>query len=114
LPDREPCCGLGCVACPDSYPVDAVVGGSCSSSCPTKDHESWGACVRAKGLRVGWAASATDAGMDASFQKRNDRELDLYARTRAQGIQPDNTSTPAIRRAIEASDKAGAAYVSRV
>lgn len=70
--------------------------------------------MRSKGLKVAWAASATDPGMDASFQKRNDRELDLYARTRAQGIQPDNTSTPAIHRAIDASDRAGTAYVSRV
>lgn len=25
---------------------------SCTSSCPTQDHESWGACVRAKNLGV--------------------------------------------------------------
>jgi hypothetical protein len=86
---------------------------NCSSSCPTQDHESWGACVRSKGLRVGWAASATEIGMDATYQKRNERELELYRQTRAQGIQPDNTSTPAIQRAIDASDKAGVAYVSR-
>lgn len=108
----ENCCGEGCVICPFSYPLD--VGANCSASCPTKDHRSWGECVRSKGLRVLWAGSATELGMDATYQKKNERELELYRQTRKQGIQPDNTSTAAIQRALDASDKAGAPYVSRV
>jgi hypothetical protein len=67
--------------------------------------------VKSKGLRVGWAATAR--GLDKSADNANERELELYRQTRKQGIQPDNTSTPAIQRAIDASDKAGVAYVSR-
>jgi hypothetical protein len=87
---------------------------SCTTGCQTQDHASWGECMRSKSLRVLWSASATDPGMDAAFQRKNDRELNLYADVRKQGIQPDNTSTPAIQRAVEISDKTGTPYVSRV
>jgi hypothetical protein len=70
--------------------------------------------MRAKNTKVLWAASATEVGMDASFQKRNERELELYRQTRKQGIQPDNTSTPAIQRALDESDRTGVPYVSKI
>lgn len=31
---------------------------NCTSGCPTKDHATWGECVRAKGLRVAYCNSA--------------------------------------------------------
>lgn len=46
---------------------------NCSSGCKTQDHENWGACVRAKNTRVGWAASA--AGLDLTAEKKWDAEL---------------------------------------
>lgn len=81
---------------------------ACSSSCSSPGaHSSWGECVRAKGLRVGWANSA--AGMDASREKAWDRELANYKDARAQGIQPRGTSTGAVREAVDASDAMGVA-----
>lgn len=81
---------------------------ACSSSCPTQDHSSWGECVRSKGLRVGWAASAS--GLDLSTQKRWDKSLDNYREARAQGIQPSSTRPDAVRRAVEASEATGTAF----
>lgn len=42
--------------------------------------------------------------------KKWDKELALYRSARAQGIQPDGTSTKQIRKAMEISNKTGKAY----
>ena len=44
--------------------------------------------------------------------KKWDKELDLYRSARAQGIQPDGTTTAKVQQALDASDKAGTAYGS--
>ena len=51
-------------------------------------------------------------GMVASgwSKKRWDNEMNLYAKARSQGIQPDGTSTKKIQKALDASDKVGVAY----
>lgn len=81
---------------------------ACTSGCATQDHESWGACMKAKGLRVSYANSAN--GQDATAQKRWDAELDSFAAAARQGIVPDSTRTPDIRRAVEISNQTGVAY----
>lgn len=50
------------------------------------------------------------AGGDATAQKHWDNELAAYRDARAQGIQPDGTSMEKIHAALDASDRAGAAY----
>jgi hypothetical protein len=42
--------------------------------------------------------------------KKWDKELALYRSARAQGIQPEGTSTAKIRKAIDISNKSGRAY----
>lgn len=42
--------------------------------------------------------------------KKWDKELALYRTARAQGIQPDGTTTAKIRKAIDISNKTGQAY----
>jgi hypothetical protein len=42
--------------------------------------------------------------------KKWDNEMNLYAKARAQGIQPDGTSTAKVQAALDASDKVGVAY----
>ena len=42
--------------------------------------------------------------------KKWDKELALYRTARAQGIQPEGTSTAKIRKAIDISNKTGIAY----
>lgn len=44
--------------------------------------------------------------------KKWDNELKLYRDARAQGIQPEGTSTAKIRKALDVSDKTGHAYGS--
>jgi hypothetical protein len=44
--------------------------------------------------------------------KKWDSELDLYRKARAQGIQPEGTSTAQIQKAMDVSDKTGHAYGS--
>lgn len=85
-----------------------ILGFHCSSGCSTKDHRSWGECVKAKNARIAYAASAR--GSDATAQKQWDAELQAYRDARAEGIQPDGTTMKKIDAARRASDKAGAAY----
>lgn len=81
---------------------------ACRTGCFTKDHATYGQCLRAASLRVGWAKS--HLGIDRSREKSKNQELDFYAEARAAGIQPATTKTPDIRRAFEISEKAGAAF----
>lgn len=80
----------------------------CTSNCVTQDHASWGDCIRAKGLRIGYCQSA--AGRDATAQKRWDAELATYKAARAQGVQPEGTSTAKIRAAMDLSEKHGVPF----
>lgn len=76
--------------------------------CPEGGHPTFGACVRSKNLRVAYAASSR--GMDASREKRHQRELDAYADARRQGVQPDGTRMNQVQRALDISDSTGVAY----
>lgn len=71
-------------------------------------HETYGACLRAKNLRVAYCQSSRN--LDASAEKTKERELDLYAAARRQGIQPASTFTRDVRRALDASDATGTAF----
>lgn len=82
-------------------------GKNCTSGCKTRDHSSWGECMRAKNAVVAYCGIA---GGDATAEKRWDNELSAYRDARKQGIQPDGTTMPKIEAALRASDKAGAAY----
>jgi len=87
---------------------DREVEVACRTGCVTQDHQSYGACLRAASLRVGWAKSAQ--GLDYTAEKRNESELQAYRDARAAGVQPAGTRTRQIREAMEVSEKAGAAY----
>lgn len=68
-------------------------------------HETFGQCIRAKGVRIGWSRSA--AGLDATEEKNKNRELDLYKSARDQGIQPGTTNGESTRVALDLSDALG-------
>lgn len=68
-------------------------------------HETFGACIRAKGIRIGWSQSAK--GLDATEEKAKWRELDAYKSARDQGIQPGGTSMKQVRDALDLSDATG-------
>jgi len=78
--------------------------------CPGADHDTFGQCCRAKRLHVAYCQSAS--GRDASKQKQWDKEISMMQDCARQGIVPQNSFEPAIRRALDASDRAGSAFVA--
>ena len=84
---------------------------NCTSGCREGGHATWGECMRAKNARIGYCQSA--AGNDLTRQKRWDSRLGEYRAARRQGIQPDSTKLPDIRRAVDISNQTGVAYNAR-
>lgn len=73
---------------------------SCSSSCPTQDHSSYGECIRAKGAQLSGLRTGTDSyRRDAKWES----EIKEYRAARSQGIQPRSTRLNDIRGAVERS-----------
>lgn len=81
---------------------------ACSEGCPTKDHRSYGECMRSKRQMVGFARSAF--GADKSRDKLHERELTMYKELRGQGIQPDGTGMAKLEFAKRMSEEQGMAY----
>ena len=71
-------------------------------------HPTFGACMRAKNIRISYCQSA--AGLDYTQQKRWDQGLTAYADARAQGIQPESTRRSAVDAAVRLSDARGEAF----
>lgn len=78
----------------------APVGAKCSSSCTTRDHKSWGECVRAKGLQLSPAINDTYG----TKQKAWDRELDNFESATRQGLDPAGTKQHHIDAAIKKAE----------
>ena len=77
---------------------------SCASSCKTKDHSSYGACLRAKGVAV-TGLESTNPSFTREATKAWDSELDAYAAAVKQGIQPASTKREHIEAAVEVSQQ---------
>lgn len=80
----------------------------CTSGCPTKDCESYAACLRGKTVKVAYCNSAN--GQDYTAQKNWDRELDAYKDARRQGIEPAGTKMHQIENAVAISNEVGVPY----
>lgn len=78
---------------------------ACTTGCASRDHASYGDCLRAKSVKVAYTNSA--AGKDATRQKKWDREVDRSRDLMAQGILPRNTFGPALDEAERESDTTG-------
>jgi hypothetical protein len=85
---------------------------NCRTGCPTQDHESWGDCLRASNLQLTTGDANSNLISGGWTNKKWNKELDLYASARKQGIQPDGTSTAKIQKALDISEKTGVAYGS--
>jgi hypothetical protein len=68
-------------------------------------HATFGECMRSKNLKIAYCQS--HEGIDATKQRKWDRELDMYASARAQGIQPQGTKESDVRAALDISDATG-------
>lgn len=77
-------------------------GVRCSSTCLTKDHLTWGECVRSKGLQLSPAVNDSYG----SRQKAWDRELNNFESATRQGLSPAGTRQHHIDAAIREADAA--------
>lgn len=81
-----------------------VKGKNCSSACTTKDHKTFGECMRSKNLQLNPNLS------DTRRTKGWDGELESYRSARRQGVQPRGTSQHLVDDAMRISDETGKAY----
>lgn len=73
---------------------------ACSSTCLTRDHKTWGECVRSKGLQI---SPAVNDGY-GTRQRAWDRELDNFESATRQGLSPAGTKQHHIDAAIKEAD----------
>lgn len=73
---------------------------ACSSACKTKDHKTWGECVRSKGLQLSPAVNDSYA----MRQRGWDRELDNYDSARRQGLNPAGTKQHHVDAALKEAE----------
>lgn len=79
-------------------------GARCSSTCPTRDHRTFGECMRSKGLNI------TPNLMHTGRQKKMDVELQAYRDAKRQGVQPASCTQDAVDHAMKISDQTGTAF----
>lgn len=74
----------------------------CRAGCSTPGlHQSWGQCLKA--ARVQFDLHSLKYG---AIEKRKDKRLTAYESARNNGLQPANTTWPAIRAANETGGEA--------
>lgn len=72
---------------------------NCTSGCTSKNHSSYGECVRSKRLRTGVAKDSVSYTTGNKFWT----EIKEYRSARAEGIQPKSTQLADIRSAVALS-----------
>lgn len=82
---------------------------ACTSSCRTKDHGSYGECLRSKSLHVAYEGQ-TLTGIGSQEQRAADKNLEKYAKARSYGIQPKSTRPKDVNNAIRISEQTGTAF----
>lgn len=82
---------------------------ACASSCRTKDHASYGECLRAKRVAT-TGLESTNPSFATTRQKKWDKELDAYEAAVKQGVQPAGTTMPKIEKAMKISEATGKAF----
>lgn len=73
---------------------------SCSSSCTTKNHKTYGECLRAKSLQV---SPAVNDGYSTK-QRAWDKDLDHYDRAVKDGLNPTGTQRWQVDKAIREAE----------
>lgn len=77
-----------------------VKGKNCSSTCATRDHKTYGECIRSKGIQL----SPHVNGEYGKKQKQWDKDLDHYESAVNQGLQPDGTQRHQVDKAIKEAE----------
>jgi hypothetical protein len=82
---------------------------NCTSSCKTKDHESYGDCLRAN-TPMFMGVTPTKNGWDQTKVKKDEKELKDYWAATKQGIEPRSTKQKDIDAAVQLSNEGGKAF----
>jgi hypothetical protein len=77
-----------------------VLGRNCSGTCATRDHSTYGECLRAKGIQLSPAVN----GEYGKKQKTWDKDLDHYESATRQGLQPSGTQRHQVDQALREAD----------
>lgn len=77
-----------------------VKGKNCSSTCATRDHKTYGECIRSKGIQL----SPHVNGEYGAKQKQWDKDLDHYESAVRQGLEPEGTTRDKVDAAIRSAD----------
>jgi len=85
---------------------------ACRTGCLTQDHATWGDCLRASNIQMSTGDANGELVNNGWTNKKWNNELKAYRDARAQGIQPDGTSTAQIQKAVDVSNKTGHAFGS--
>lgn len=87
-----------------------MAGDNCSTGCTTRDHATYGECMRSKGAKVAYAGTHANGGGDATRQRRWDANIKAYRDARRQGIQPRTSKRSDIEKAVRISNETGKPY----
>lgn len=82
---------------------------ACATSCKTRNHDSYGQCLRSQNVAV-YGLESTGSGVTTAADRKWNSELDRARRLMSQGVMPDNTFTAALDKAEKASDETGTPY----
>lgn len=82
---------------------------NCTSSCQTKDHNSYAECLQSK--RLGFmGVTPSKSGYDQTKVKADTKELNDYWAATKQGIEPRSTKQVDIDAAVRLSNEGGKAF----
>jgi hypothetical protein len=84
----------------------ATDGEHCSSSCLTRDHGTYGECLRSKNVGDMRLGGHRDGGRTSTFEKKFNAETARYGQARKDGLNPEAVSHRAITAAYRAADAA--------
>jgi len=82
----------------------------CKCSWAATPHETYGACLRSKGMHVAPSATPSASGIEAGGVRKWDRRLERYRDARKAGITPASTRSKHINQAVRISDRTGTAF----
>lgn len=71
-------------------------GEHCSDNCPTKDHRSWGECVRNKGIKTQWLGGT---GPSLADQRKFEKDTASYR----QVVRDGGSLSTAMNKGVEAA-----------
>lgn len=78
-----------------------MASSACRTGCLTRDHATYGECLRSAGVRTTFGATPNNTW---------DKDLNAYKTARDEGLQPDSTNRADVEMAKAFADKTGVAY----